>query len=151
MQIVLKFADSRYVTPELSYVSTGANLTLTCNHPSYPAASVRWIQGGPESLSDPALGDARLTPSGSQLFIQSFQAIELAGQYSCVVDPPSPPATELVQSIVSCPGHVEHARECVCVCVLTPCARGARTQHVVCSLYSSWCFLYPPSPRCLGA
>lgn len=105
---------SQQVSPNISYVSTGGNVTLTCNHPSHPTASVRWIQGGPESLSN-QLSDPRLVPSGSQLSIESFHAIELAGQYSCVLDPPpSPSAGKLAQSLVSCPGHVEHARKCAC-------------------------------------
>lgn len=98
---------SQFVLPDLAFVGSGGNTSLTCHHPSHPSAGIRWVRGGPESLSDAdaPLEDPRLVAAGSELFISSFHASELAGEYSCVVDPLETPS----QALVSCPARVKHA------------------------------------------
>lgn len=105
--VIHYYIGSQYISPDPAFVGTGSEVTLTCQHPSRPSAKVRWARGGlGSSLS--ALDDQRLTVTGSQLLISQFHGSELAGQYSCTVEPLEEGEA---QTVVSCPAEVKHARK----------------------------------------
>ena len=103
--IIICNLESQVISPNPSFIPTGGNETLTCQHPLYPDGTVRWIQGGLKSLNDVFLDEPRLVMSGSNLSISSFHASELAGEYVCIANPPE----DSTHTVVSCPAKVKHA------------------------------------------
>ena len=99
--------DPAHVSPNPAFVSTGGNVTLTCEHPSHPSAEVRWFRGEvEEDFFSSTLDDPRLVVAGSQLSIGPFYALEHAGQYTCVVG-----SGDSEPTLISCPAQVRHARK----------------------------------------
>ena len=114
--------ESQEITPSTTFVTIGGNETLICHHPLLPNATVRWFRGGPGSLANNSAlltthRDARLVQTDSSLFISSFDPLEHAGEYSCIVEP----SNEVEQSLVSCPARIKHARKCILIFVCCCC------------------------------